>query len=65
MIRAFLKEWFELWCKNRWLKIIDKEVNKMNKYCDLWKRKKFVVDKLVDKFNELYPDLQFKKTIHK
>lgn len=65
MIKTFLKEYFYLWCKNRWLKIIDKEVTKMNSYCDSWKRQKIIVDRLIDEYNKRYPDSKIAQQIHK
>lgn len=51
MLKRLIKEAFELWCKKRWLKIIDKEVNKRDKCYQKYKRHDYVAKRLMDDFN--------------
>lgn len=59
MIKLF-KQTFELWVKMRWLKTIDKEVKKRRKYFFKYKRQEYVVNKLVEEYNNLYADSKLK-----
>ena len=59
-MKELLKRQFELWVKMRWLKIIDKEIKKRRKYFFKYKRKEYVVNKLVEEYNNLYADSKIK-----
>ena len=54
MLKKLLKERFELWCKMRWLKAINKETEKRNKRYKQYERHEFVVSQLVKKYNKIY-----------
>lgn len=49
-----LKEFFDLWCKGRWLKRIDKELNEYNKLKRCLGYQRNVVNVLIDEFNKIY-----------
>lgn len=55
-----LKERFDLWIKMRWLKAINKEVDKYNKISNKAKRQSYVVHSMWRRFNELYPNKEIK-----
>ena len=55
-MKELLKRSFELWVKMRWLKTIDKEIKKRRKYFFKYKMKEYVVNKLVEEYNNLYAD---------
>ena len=49
-----LKRLFELFVKNRWLKIIDKECNKYNKIKSKLFRQQYVVNSLLEEYKKIY-----------
>ena len=49
-----LKETFELFVKMRWLKTIDKEVDKYIKLKEKLNRQQYVVNSLEKRFKEIY-----------
>ena len=49
-----LKQSFELFVKNRWLKIIDKECNKYNKIKRKLSRQQYVVNSLLEEYKKIY-----------
>ena len=49
-----LKRSFELFVKKRWLKIIDKEVNKYNKIKRKLFRQQYVVNSLLEEYKKIY-----------
>ena len=51
-----IRAWFDLWCRERWLKYIDKACDKYNKLEAKAKRQAYVVHALFDRYKELYPD---------
>lgn len=51
-----IKEWLELTVKQNWMKTIDREVDKYNKLKRKMDVQNHVVHKLVEKYNELYPN---------
>ena len=55
-MKNLLKQTFELWVKMRWLKTIDKEVEKMRKYKTKYLQKRYVVDQLWGYYNRKYSD---------
>jgi hypothetical protein len=59
-LKEMIKKSFDLWVKMRWLKTIDKEVKKRRKYFFKFKRQEYVVNKLVEEYNNLYADSKFK-----
>lgn len=59
-MKELLKRSFELWVKMRWLKTIDKEIKKRRKYFFKYKRQEYVVNKLVEEYNNLYADSKLK-----
>lgn len=50
-----LKKQFDLWCRMRWLKEINKEVKKRDKCYEQYKRHDYVVKALVEEYTKLYP----------
>ncbi len=59
-MKKLLKRQFELWVKMWWLKTIDKEIKKRRKYFFKYKRQEYVVNKLVEEYNNLYADSKLK-----
>jgi hypothetical protein len=59
-LKELIKKSFDLWVKMRWLKTIDKEVKKRRKYFFKYKRQEYVVNKLVEEYNNLYADFKIK-----
>ena len=59
-MKKILKERFDLWIKMRWLKAINKEVDKYNKISNKAKRQSYVVHSMWRRFNELYPNKEIK-----
>lgn len=55
-MKELIKTSFELFCKKRWLKAIDKEIRKCNKLSAEHGRHKHILDRLVERYNELYDD---------
>lgn len=51
-----IKEVFDLWVRKRWLKTIDKECDEYNKLNAKLRRQGYVVNKLVDRYNEIYKE---------
>lgn len=59
--KKLIRESFELSCKRRWLKTIDRQVDKYNKSAARANREKLVVNKLIERYNELYPEQQINR----
>lgn len=55
-MNELIKKWFELIVKQNWLKTIDREVDKYNKLKRKMDIQNHVVHKLVERYNELYPN---------
>ncbi len=62
-MKELIKEFFNLWARKRWIKTIEKEVDKYNKasckitkYTQKLNRHRFVVNKLVEHYNEIYKE---------
>lgn len=53
-MKKLFKESFELFCKNNWLKTIDREYDKYNKLKSKLNRQQYVVNALVKRYKELY-----------
>ncbi len=49
-----LKRAFDLWCKKRWLKRIDREVNQYNRMKKALDCQKYVVNVLIDDYKKIY-----------
>lgn len=55
-----VKERFGIFCQRQWLKTIDKEIDAYKKAEAEMKRHKFVLAKLLERYNEIYgEDLHF------
>ncbi len=55
-MKKLLKESFELFCKNNWLRTIDKEYDKYNKLKSKLNRQQYVVNALIKRYKELYDE---------
>ena len=53
-LRELLKSTFEIWCKKRWLKEIDRAIDRHHKAVTKANREFFVVKRLVGRYNEIY-----------
>ena len=53
-MKKLLKESFELFCKNNWLRTIDKECDTYNKLKSKLNRQQYVVNALIKRYKELY-----------
>ena len=51
-----LKRSFEIWCKKRWLKTIDRACDKYEKIRKKANRQAYVVNALVRRYNEIYDE---------
>ena len=59
-----LKQSFELFVKNRWLKTIDKECDKYNKIKSKLSRQQYIVNSLLAEYKKIYgEDLRTPKEI--
>ena len=54
MAAELLKQSFELFIKNRWLKTIDKECDKYNKIKNKLSRQQYVVNSLLTEYKKRY-----------
>ena len=54
MMAELLKQSFELFVKNRWLKTIDKECDKYNKIKSKLSRQQYVVNSLLAEYKKIY-----------
>lgn len=55
-----IREWFELWAKQNWLKHIDRAMDKYNRLYRKARVQAHVVHKLVERYNEIYPNDRIK-----
>ena len=55
-MKELIKRSFNLWCKMRWLKMIDKECDKYNKLKSRLSRQQLVVNKLLDEYKKIYEE---------
>ena len=51
---SLLKRTFDLWCKNRWLKRIDREVNQYNRMKRALGCQLYVVNVLINEYENIY-----------
>ena len=56
-----IKNEFDLWCRMRWLKTINKEIDKRDKFYEEYKRKNYVISELVKEYNKRYSDAPLTK----
>ena len=50
-----IREWLELLVKQNWLRHINREADKYNRLNQKANTQAYVVQKLVERYNELYP----------
>lgn len=55
-MKELLKQSFELWCKKRWLKAIDKQINKYDNLRQKMERQYYVLSAMINRYNEIYGD---------
>ena len=55
-MKELLKQSFELWCKKRWLKAIDKQINKYDNLRQKMERQYYVLSAMINSYNEIYGD---------
>ena len=55
-MKELLKQSFELWCKKRWLKAIDKQINKYDHLRQKMERQYYVLSAMINRYNEIYGD---------
>lgn len=53
-MKELLKEYFELWCKKRWLKSIDKEIDRYNHLYQKTMRQHNILSTMINRYNEIY-----------
>ena len=53
-MKELLKQSFELWCKKRWLKSIDKEIDRYNHFYQKTKRQHHILGAMINRYNEIY-----------
>lgn len=61
-LKQLLKEEFDLFCRKKWLQEIEKAIKRRNKYAELYHREVYVIDALVEKYNNIYSDCKIKLT---
>ena len=54
MFNDLLKRTFELWVKKRWLKEIDRAVDRYKKAYAKANREHYVMNKLIEEYNKIY-----------
>jgi hypothetical protein len=50
----FIKKEFEYWVRMQWLKTINKEIDKRNKYYERYKKSVCVISELVKEYEKKY-----------
>ena len=55
-MKELLKQSFKLWCKERWLKAIDKQINKYDHLRQKMERQYYVLSEMINRYNEIYGD---------
>ena len=55
-MKELLKQYFKLWCKERWLKAIDKQINKYDHIRQKMDRQYYVLSEMINRYNEIYGD---------
>lgn len=55
-LKKMIKKSFDFWVRMRWLKMIDKEIEKRDKLWSKYSRQKYVASELFKRYCELYPD---------
>ena len=55
-MKELLKQSFEFWCKKRWLKAIDKQINKYDHMRQKMERQYYVLSEMINRYNEIYGD---------
>jgi hypothetical protein len=53
-MRELIKRTFNLWCEKRWLKAIDRSIDRYRKTKAKANREHHVMTRLVERYNELY-----------
>jgi hypothetical protein len=53
-VKNLLKRTFELWVNKRWLKEIDRSVDRYNKYKDKADRERYVLNRLIEEYKKIY-----------
>lgn len=53
-MKEFIKARFEMFCMHQWLKTINKELDAYKKAEEKMKRSKYVLAKLLERYNEIY-----------
>lgn len=54
MLKKMFKESFDLWCKMRWLKVIDKECDKYIKLKNKLSTQQFIANSLIEEYSRVY-----------
>jgi len=55
-IKDLFKRSFDLWVKKRWLKEIDRAVERYKKASDKASRERYVLNKLLEEYSKIYGD---------
>ena len=55
-LKELLKSSFELWVKKRWLKEIDRSVDRYNNYKDKAAKEQYILNSLIKEYNKIYHD---------
>ena len=55
-MKELLKQYFKLWCKERWLKAIDKQINKYDHLRQKMERQYRILSEMINRYNEIYGD---------
>ena len=57
---SYIKRTFNIWCKMRWLKRIDREIERYNHLKQKMKRQHYVIKQLSEGYNETFGEKLFK-----
>lgn len=50
-----MAEEFDIFCRKRWLREIEKATNRRNKYAELYSKEDCIIRALEKRYNEIYP----------
>ena len=53
-LKQMIKEYFDCWNKMRWLRVIEKESSKAKKLYNKYRRKVYVVNRLLEEYNKRF-----------
>lgn len=58
---SYIKRLYSIWCKMRWLKRIDKEIDRYNRLKQKMNRQRYIIKQLSKGYNETFGEKLFKE----